>query len=175
MRDPSTFVNQYPRESAAVPETPLGIGVLGDMDERWNQDSDSDVDMDGVSVGGHAARAGAVSDFSYSSSDTEVSDDTESWTREGSDTTLVSSSEDEGDRVSTGSDEFPTSKKGVKVHNLKRKSSWAPFQLKKQKVLSSRARRRNPKAEPKKEIDYKKRNGGPLAWKKILSGLSGAR
>lgn len=172
-KDPSTFDNQYPRESAVVPETSLGTGPLGDLDQQLNQNSDSDVEMADASAGGHAARAGVVSDFGHSSSDTEVSDYGELQTSDSSDTTLVWSSGDEG-ASATGSDEFPASKKGGSPQKLKRKSSWAPVTAKKQRIKPSEAETRRSKVEQKKGIEYKKRKGGSLAWRKILSGLSGA-
>ncbi|GKU02790.1 hypothetical protein FLAG1_08528 [Fusarium langsethiae] len=173
-RDPSTFVNQYPREPAVPIDTPLRAGVLGDIDQRWNEDSDSDVSMSDVSVGGHAGRASAVSEFDYNSSATETSEDEESLTSKSSDTSLSLSSEDEGDRASAGSDEFPTSKKGQKRPNLKRKPSRAAVHMKMKRVGVSVTKRRSPKFELKKGADYRKRKGESLGWRKILSGLSGA-
>ncbi|RGP80184.1 hypothetical protein FLONG3_1718 [Fusarium longipes] len=173
MRDPLTFVDQYPRESAVATETPIGTGALGDLDEQLNQDSDSDVDMDDVSIEGHAGRASAMSGFSHGSSDTEISEYDEEQTQGSSDTTLASSSEDEGGRLSTGSHEFFTSKKGGTQDNLKRKSSWAPVQVKRQRLMHPKATRRIPRAEPRKEATHQKRTGGFLNWRKVLSRLSG--
>ncbi|KAH6994175.1 hypothetical protein EDB82DRAFT_537081 [Fusarium venenatum] len=173
-RDPSTFASHFPRESMLPSETPLGAGVLGDMDERLNEESDSDVEMGDAEMGGHAGRAAAVPESDYSSSDAETSEDEESFTREGSDTTLSWSSDNESDKASTGSDEFLTSKKRETRPGLKRKSSWSAVDIKARRVGVSVTKRRSPKVEQKKATDYMKRKGGSLGWRKILSGLSGA-
>ncbi|KAG8673318.1 hypothetical protein FPOAC2_06761 [Fusarium poae] len=173
-RDPSTFASHFPRESAAPSETPLGAGVLGDMDNRFNEESDPDVEMGDAEMGGHAGRATAVLESDYSSSDAETSEDEESFTREGSDTTLSWSSDNESDKASTGSDELPLSKKGEKRPSLKRKSSWSAVDIKTKRVGVSVTKRRSPKVGQKKATDYRKPTGGSLGWRKILSGLSGA-
>ncbi|KAM0236191.1 hypothetical protein ACHAPO_005416 [Fusarium lateritium] len=173
-RDPSTFASHLPRESMLPSETPLGAGVLGDMDKRLNEESDSDVEMGDAEMGGHAGRAAAVPESDYSSSDAETSEDEESFTRDGSDTTLSWSSDNDSDKASAGSDEFLTSKKGETRPGLKRKSSWSAVDIKARRVGVSVAKRRSPKVEQKQATDYMKRKGGSLGWRKILSGLSGA-
>ncbi|KAM0549025.1 hypothetical protein ACHAO7_006454 [Fusarium culmorum] len=179
-RDPSTYVSKYPRESVVPTETPLGAGVLGDMDERLNKgsdsgsDSDSDVEMADAEMGGHAGRASAVPELGYSTSDTDTSEDEDSLSREGSDTTVSWSSGSESDKASAGSDEFPASKKGQKRSDLKRKSSWTAIHTRKKRVGFSVTKSRSQKFKPKKDTDYRKRREESWGWRKMLSGLSGA-
>lgn len=164
-KDPSTFVNQHQREIMAAPVTPLGTGPHGVTYQQWERvdDSDSDIDLANVPAGGHAAQAGAALDIGSSSSDTDFSQDE---TGEGSNTTPLWTS-DEDEQVSTGSDELSRSKKyekGVKRQTLKRKSSWAPDPVKKQRVEPSK---------PERKINHRKRKGESMSWRKVLSGLTG--
>ncbi|RBR23904.1 uncharacterized protein FIESC28_03214 [Fusarium coffeatum] len=164
-RDPSAFVNQHPREIMAAPVNTPGAGPLGVTYQQREQviDSDSDIDLADVPAGGHAAKAGAVLDIGPSSSDTDLSEDE---TGEGSNTTPLWTS-DENEQVSTGSDELSRSKKyekGVKRQTLKRKSSWAPAPVKKQRVEPSK---------PERKVNHRKRKGESVSWRKVLSGLSG--
>ncbi|KAJ4011316.1 hypothetical protein NW766_007959 [Fusarium irregulare] len=164
-RDPSTFFNQHPREIMAASMTTLGAGPLGVTYQQREQviDSDSDIDLANVPVGGRAAKAGAVLDIGSSSSDTDFSEDE---TGEGSNTTPFWTS-DEDEQVSTGSDELSRSKKyekGVKRQTLKRKSTWAPAPVKKQRIEPSK---------PELKVNRRKRKGEPMYWRKVLSGLTG--
>ncbi|CAG7560423.1 unnamed protein product [Fusarium equiseti] len=172
-RDPSTFVNQHPREIIA-PATTLGTGPVGATYQQREQgsDSDSDIDVADVPAGGHAAKAGVVLDVGYSSSDSDFSEDE---TGEGSDTTPPWIP-DEDEQVSTGSDALSISKKyekGVKWQTLKRKSSWAPASVKKQRVEPSKSKRQSVRVEYTRQVNHRKRKGESMSWRKVLSGLSG--
>ncbi|UZP39686.1 hypothetical protein NXS19_007502 [Fusarium pseudograminearum] len=130
--------------------------------------------MADAEMGGHAGRASAVPEFGYSTSDTDTSEDEDSLSREGSDTTVSWSSDSEGDKASAGSDKFPASKKGEKRSDLKRKSSWTAIHTRKRRVGFSVIKSQSPKFKPKKDTDYRKRREESWGWRKMLLGLSGA-
>ncbi|KAF4341107.1 hypothetical protein FBEOM_4977 [Fusarium beomiforme] len=165
MRNPATFVNEYPREVAQAQGPPVD-GPLGDIAQIWEQQfqhgqnsppaatgkppvfqnatgptrrDSSDADMTSIS-GGHGARATVLLDFACSSSETDVSDDDARRTGENSSsgTTLVGSPDVEEELFSKIL-EFERSETIEKGYDLKRKLSWAPF-------FSSKKKMEKPKA-----------------------------
>jgi hypothetical protein len=158
--------------AAAV--TTLETGPLGVLYQQREQgpNSDSDIDMTDIPAGGHTAKAGVVLDVGYSSTDSDISEDE---TGEGSDTTPLWTS-DEDEQVSTESDELSKSKKyekGVKRQTLKRKSSWTPGPVKKQRAELSKPERQSIRVVHKMKVNHRKRKGESMSWRKVLSGLSG--
>jgi hypothetical protein len=205
MRNPITFANEFPRELAEGHETQLGTGPLGDLDQSWQQQSQHERDSPPAAVlsqplepgqqpllqiptpmfdndtvmGGSAGfgyRATAVSDFDHSSSDTEISEIEDQLKRDGSETTLIESSDSEDEQSSSGSSDALLSKRsegGEKKHSLKRKSSWAPVHTKKLKVDISEDKERDskPNYQRKKAKSSKKKEVRPWNWRKIISSF----
>ncbi|KAF4997169.1 hypothetical protein FGRMN_4064 [Fusarium graminum] len=190
MRDPVTLANAYPRERVEGHGTPLGAGPLGDIDQLWQQQSqidqnlppaatsnllvppntgDNDVDMvdfsEFIDFSGFANCVTAVSDFDYSSSDTDVSDIEERRKGYISETTLIETSDAESEQWSSGSSDALFSEKleGPKTtQGLKRKSSWAPVDVKKRKLDIELKERRA------KVVNEKARS---WTWRDIIPGF----
>ncbi|KAF9775101.1 hypothetical protein IL306_006821, partial [Fusarium sp. DS 682] len=177
MRDPATFANEYPREIVEDHGSPSVGGPLGDITQAWEQQFQlgqnsppavigsipvvqtaraptrrDSTDLDMADISSHGARATVLSDFEYSSSETDVSDDDAQWTRESSSsgTTLVEFSDAEEELLSKISS-FERSEAIEKGYDLKRKSSWVPlYSKKKKKMEDPKARKRGSGLEPKK-------------------------
>jgi hypothetical protein len=135
---------------------------------------DNDTVMGGSA--GFGYRATAVSDFDHSSSDTEISEIEDQLKRDGSETTLIESSDSEDEQSSSGSSDALLSKRsegGEKKHSLKRKSSWAPVHTKKLKVDISEDKERDskPNYQRKKAKSSKKKEVRPWNWRKIISSF----
>jgi hypothetical protein len=205
MRNPITFANEFPREMAEEHETRLGTGPLGDIDQSWQQQSQHEQNSPQAAVlsqilkpgqqplyqistymsnneifmddsAGFGYRATAVSDFDYSSSDAETSGIEDQLKQDGSETTLIGSSDSEDEQSSSVSSDllFPKKREGrEKKQSLKRKPSWAPVHTKKQKVDISEDKERDlkPNYQKKKAKSTKKEKARPWSWRKIISSF----
>ncbi|KAM0264177.1 hypothetical protein ACHAPA_008361 [Fusarium lateritium] len=207
MRNPATFANEFPRELVEGYGTRLGTDPLGDNGQSWQQQSQPgrvsppaivpsqpltpgqqppyqiltyrpghNGFMDNFSAFGN--RATAVSDFDHSNSDTEISEIEDQMKRDGSDTTLVGSSDTEDEESSSGSSDllFPQKVGGrEKKQSLKRKSSWAPVHTKKQKVDVLEDKQGEgylkPSSHKKKAKSTRKEKTRPWTWKKIIASF----
>jgi hypothetical protein len=164
-----------PAASLILPPVPEQ-GLLDDQmsTSLW----DNDIFMEDVS--GFGNRATAVSDFDHSSSNTEISEIEDQLKRDGSETTLIGSSDAEDEQSSSGSSDpvfSKTSEGRAKKQSLKRKSSWTPVHTKKQKLDISedkeRERERDSKSsfQKKKAKSTKKVKARPWAWRKIIASF----
>jgi hypothetical protein len=211
MRNPTTFVDEFPEELEEEYETQVETDSLEDLDQSedidqsWQQHEpeappaaglilppvpgqgllddqmstslwDNDLFMEDVS--GFGNRATAVSDFDHSSSDTEISEIEDQPKRDGSETTLIGTSDAEDEQSSSGSNDLvfsKTSEGRAKKQSLKRKSSWTPVHTKKQKldISEDKERERDSKTslQKKKAKNNKKAKARPWAWRKIIASF----
>ncbi|KAF4454675.1 hypothetical protein F53441_2753 [Fusarium austroafricanum] len=179
-RNPATFANEFPREVVEGPDSSPRPGPLGDIGRNWEQQSQlgqnspppatgtvpprrdgSEIDLTDASS--HGGQAMAVSDFDYSSSETEISDNEGQRTRErsSSGTTLVGSSDAEEELLNKTLSFNMSEAKGKGRQGLKRKSSWVSDPSKKRKLGVSKASKRSIQLKPKKAKGFKKKAGKP--------------
>ncbi|KAH6952675.1 hypothetical protein DER45DRAFT_573873 [Fusarium avenaceum] len=186
LQDPDQSRQQHELKLPPVASLPLPpIPREGLLDDRIPRSLwDDDIFMGGFS--GFGNRATAVSDFNPSSSDTELSEIEDQLKRDGSETTLIDSSDAEDEQSSSGSSDLAFSKTSegrAKKQSLKRKSSWAPVHTKKQKldISEDKERERGSKSSSQKKKakgtkkdrvkSTKKEKASPWAWRKFIASF----
>ncbi|KAF5025927.1 hypothetical protein F66182_1962 [Fusarium sp. NRRL 66182] len=164
------------QESRPVQFQPSRLFVTS-MGRAEGPESKSDADrVDPPSFG---FRAMTACGFGHSGSDTELSDSGE-WplTREGSDTTLVEfmgtdeETVDSGSKVATVSSDL---KDGDRRRGLKRKQSWTPVSVKKQRLEVSGAEKRDSLSKLRNGDDFQKEKQDQGIWGKLISSFKWPR